>query len=119
MMIPPDPAPDNPAANNEPPPRSASLLAAELQRIAECFLAADRRAKRVTNIANRDAAELERPQAAGEFRAAEIDMADLFCLLLRLAVQYQADAVGLYLAEALHSELKDLAEAVARLEARQ
>lgn len=102
-------------------PDARSILRAELARIAEGFAAADRRAFTAgvyDRQGHREAAEAERAEAAGNFWAAEADLADLLLLLLRAAARHQPDALRLRLGQALRTELEPLAEAVARLEAR-
>jgi len=99
-------------------PDTRSLLRDELTRIAERFEAADHRAKRATTIQDGEAAEWERLEAAGNFWAAEADLADLLLLLLRLALRHQPAALAQYLSQALREELKTLADAIVELEAR-
>ncbi len=118
-------APTAECKGRNPTPDAQSVVRAELARIAERFGDADRRAKAAGvavafgagTVAEREAAEAERQDAAGDFWAASSDLADLL-LLLRYALAHQPDALRLYLAEALRPELGPLAEAVAGLEAR-
>jgi hypothetical protein len=93
-----------------------SLVRADLGAIAERFDAADRRARRAASIPEREAAEAERREVAGDFWAAGEDLADLLLLLLRYARRHRPDALAAALAEALRPELAPLTEAVARLE---
>jgi hypothetical protein len=95
-----------------------SIVRKELSRIADKFGQADARARRAQTIEDYEAAEAERCEIAGEFWAAESELADLCLLLLRLALRHQPDALCLYLAEALRTELEPLAESLAKLEAR-
>jgi hypothetical protein len=93
-----------------------------LARIAERFDAADRRAKRAAvlgDATDREAAEAERREIAGDFWAAGEDLADLLLLLLQYAIEHHPDALRLYLTEALRPELEPIVEALAQLEARQ
>jgi hypothetical protein len=90
----------------------------ELSRIAERFEAVDQRAKRATTIQDREAAERERLEAAGDYAAAEMAMADLLLMLVRLALRHQPDALAQYLARALRCELEPIADAIIRLESR-
>jgi hypothetical protein len=94
----------------------ASAVRADLERIAERYAAADRRACRAQSIEDYDAAEAERREIAGEFWAAGSELADLLLLLLRHALQHQPDALRLYLAEALRPELGPITAALANLE---
>jgi hypothetical protein len=99
----------------------ASLLRADLVRIAERFAEADRRAWEAATTADREgreAAEDERREAAGAFWAAGRELAELLLLLLRHAADHQPDAVRAYLADMLRPELEPLARAIARLEGR-
>lgn len=87
-------------AQHETPYRTQrSLVRADLERITDRFDSADRRAKRVATILDREAAEDERREAAADFWAAEEELVDLFLMLLRLSVKHQPDALRLYLAE--------------------
>ncbi len=119
-------APTQERNGRNPTPDARSIVRAELARIAQRFEAADRRAKAAGvavafgagTVADREAAEAERRDAAGESWAAESDLADLLLLLLRHARRHQPDALRDLLADVLRPELAPLAEAVARLEAR-
>jgi hypothetical protein len=95
-----------------------SQVRADLAKIGERFAAADSRAKRAARIPDREAAEAERREAEGEFWAAGLDLADLLLLLLRYALQHRPDALRMYLAEALRSELEPIVESLAKLESR-
>jgi hypothetical protein len=97
---------------------TSSPIRAEIAQIVERFAEADRRAKRAVAIPDRHAAEDERREAAGEYWGAGNDLAQLFLLLIRYALQHEPDALRLYLVEAIRPELKALAEAITRLEAR-
>jgi hypothetical protein len=102
--------------------RAASLLRADLLRVAERFQEASDTAWRAAvavDAGARDAAEEERWAAAGAFHAAREELADLGLLLLRHALELRADAVRLYLSEALRPELQALAAAIVELEGRQ
>ena len=107
--------------------KAGSAVRAELARICGRFEDADRRARaaRVAaarghagTVAEREAAEAERRDAAGEFWGAGEDLAQLLLLLLRYAAEHQPEALAAALAEALRPELGPLAEAIARLEGR-
>src|SRR5262249_39523235 len=110
------PAP--PAPPPDPGPEARSLLRAELAQITARFEAADRSAKRAAVLEDREAAESERREAAGDFWAAEVDLAELLLMLLRLAFRHQPHALCRYLSNALAPELEPLAGALAKLEAR-
>jgi hypothetical protein len=96
--------------------RLRSLLRADLERIANQFAAADRRAKQAPTLADREEAEAVRRQAAGEFWAMGSEVAHLFLLLLRVAAERERETVRLYLRDLLREEIGELAVAVARLE---
>jgi hypothetical protein len=101
---------------------TTSLLRAELLRIAGRFKDSEDRAFRACvaeDAGERDAAEAERQEAAGDFWAAGRDLGELLLLLLRQASDHYPDAVRDYLLDLLKPELQSLARAVARLEARQ
>jgi hypothetical protein len=98
---------------------ATSLIRAELARIGGRFDAADRRAKQASTIEDREVAEEERREAAGDFWAAEADLADFLLLLLRVALRHQPDALTRYLVQALRPELESLADVLARMEVRQ
>src|SRR5262249_35803481 len=106
-----------------------SPLRRELAAITHRYEAADQRAKRAQTVEDRDLAEEEKREAAGDFWAAERDLAELQLLLLRLAFRLQPAALGqsLYRALDLHflnladqftREQREQAEAVASLEVR-
>jgi len=94
-----------------------SPLRAEIDAIAARYEAANRRAKLAATIPDRAAAEWERLEAAGDFTAAEMDLADLLLMLLRLALRHQPAALTQYLSQALRNELQPLADAILELEA--
>jgi hypothetical protein len=98
-------------------PDSKSILRAELVRFCERAVAAERRAQRATTIADREAAEWERLEAAGDFWKLETELADLFLMLFRFALRHQREALTAYLANALRPELEPLADLLAKLEA--
>jgi hypothetical protein len=104
------------ASPADPGPDARSLVRAELAQIAARFEAADHRAKRAAALEDREAAEWERLEAAGDFWACESDLAHLFLLLIRTCLRHEPAALALYLAEALRSELEPLATALAKLE---
>ncbi len=107
------PVPDAPEAalapaaapNHSPPPaRAVSLLRDDLHRIAERFREADARAFRAAvaeAAGERDQADAEKAEAAGDFWAATAEAADLLLLLLRLALKHRPDALRAYLVDAL------------------
>jgi uncharacterized damage-inducible protein DinB len=94
---------DNPAADQVTP---ASLLRAELHRLAEAFAAADRAAWRARVFLDRgdERAEGERLEALGQFEAASRQLADLLLLLLRHALRHRAGALRGLLHDALLDE---------------
>jgi hypothetical protein len=97
--------------------RAASLVQAELTRIAERFAAASSAAWRATvaeDTGQRDAAEGERQEAAGEFFAAGLALADLLLLLLRQAAEHRAPALCLHLLKLLAGD-PDALRALGRL----
>jgi hypothetical protein len=98
--------------------KSELLFRAELARITDRFEAADCRAKRAAKVEDREAAEWERLEAAGDFTATEMDLADLLLMLLRLALKHQPAALAQYLGNALRDEFEPLVDAVISLEAR-
>jgi hypothetical protein len=92
-----------------------------LGTIADRFEKADRRGKRaqvLDQAGEREAAETERWEAAGEGWKAGQDLADLLCLLFRYALQHRSDALKLYVRKVLEADLRSLEDAVARLEDR-
>jgi hypothetical protein len=99
-------------------PSCQSPLRREISAIAARFEAADRRAKRADTLDNREAAEAERREAAGDFWAAEIDLADLLFILLRLAIRHRPAALAQYLKRAMETELNAVADAIVQLEGR-
>ncbi len=103
------------------PPRSASLLRAELLRIAECCQAAADLAHRAAvaeETGGREAAEAERQEAAADFWKAGAELAHLCLLLIRHACDHQPDALRLYIVELLRPELEPIVKAIVRLESR-
>ena len=84
----------------------------------ERFADADRRERAAATIADREAAEAERQEAAGEFWGAGQELADLLLLLLRYGLEHRREALAQYLADALRPELAPLAQALAALEDR-
>jgi hypothetical protein len=96
--------------------RYVSLVRADLGRITDRFEQAGRRAQRAQTIADYDDADAERCEIAGEFWAAEEDLAQLVLMLLRIALRHQPEALRMYLADALAPELDGLADAIVRLE---
>jgi hypothetical protein len=101
------------------PTDARSLVRAELAQIAARFEQADRSAKRATTIKDREAAEAERREAAGDFWAAGADLADLLLLLFRYATTHQPDALRAHIVALLRPEFDPIAEAIANLEGRQ
>lgn len=101
-----------PQSDNAP----RSLLRVDLIAIAERFDRADQLARRAQTQADREAAEALRRDAAGQLWASQLDLADLFLLLLRQALQHRRAALASYLTEALQDELEPIAATVARLE---
>ena len=91
-------------------------LRAELGSYADRMAAADRHAREATTQADRDVAEQQRREAMGRHYALEMDMADLFVLLLRHAIEHRPHEVRLLLADALRAELAPIIETIARLE---
>src|SRR5262249_16085342 len=89
-------------------------LRAELAAITARYEAADHRAKRAETIEDRDQAEEEKREAAGDFWAAEADLADLLLMLLRLAIRHQPAALGQYLYRAVELQLLEVADQYAR-----
>ncbi len=98
--------------------RAKSAVGEELSRICRRFEAADQRARSADTAPDRAAALTERDEAAGEFYAAEMGLADLLLTMFRVAVGHRPDALRMYMAELLRPELEPVLEAVARLEAR-
>jgi hypothetical protein len=79
--------------------RAAAGLRADLGRAASgCAMAEDRawRAAVAGDAGDREAAEEERREAAGDFWAVRQDLADLLLLLLRKAVEHRGSALCLY-----------------------
>jgi hypothetical protein len=97
--------------------RPRSPFHAELSRLTELFEAADTRAKRAANITDREQYEAERSEVMEDFHACNRDLADLFLLLLRKAVDHDREAVRVYLVSLLRPELSELADNIARMEA--
>jgi hypothetical protein len=100
-------------------PDARSILRAELAKIAERFEAADGRARQAAVIEDREAAEWERREAAGDFWAAGHDLADLLLLLFRYASTHQPDALRAYIVALLRPKLDPIVETIATREARQ
>ncbi len=98
--------------------RTSAGLRVDLLRVAERFETADRRARTAAMLTDREAAEAERREAAGEFHAGGSDLADLLLLLLRMAARHEPDALRTALVELLRPELAPLVSALARLEGR-
>lgn len=98
-----------------------SLFHDELHRLARAYDAANRRALTAgiyDRQGDREAAEGERQQAAGDYYALEAGLADLGLLLLRMMLRRQPEAASALLAQALGPELRPMAEALVRLEGR-
>jgi hypothetical protein len=89
-------------------------LRADLKRIAARFDEANRRLHKSRTIEDYADAEDERRAAAGEFYAAEYEIAHLGLMLLRLALRHEPDALRLYLADALRPEFQALAASIAK-----
>src|SRR5437868_5682779 len=102
--------------HNADNPDARSLVRAELARIGERFEAADRRAKRAATMEDREAAEAERQEVAGDSWALGTQLADFLLLLIRYALRHQPAALTMYLTEALRPELEPMAAALARQE---
>jgi hypothetical protein len=89
-----------------------------LAQIADRFKQADCRKRRSQTLEECADAEDERREIAGEFWAAENELAHLYLLLKRVALLHEPDAVSLYAAEALRPELQPIVEALAKMEMR-
>lgn len=99
------------------PPTIPSYVRAELGRVADRWEAAGDRARRATTIADRERAEAERREAAGDHHQVEVDLADLLLLLLRMALRHRRAELVALLEDAVEDPLlAPLAEAIARLE---
>jgi len=101
--------------------RAATLLHAELLRLAERLAAAREAAWRATAAGAAGqalAAEEERQEAAGLFHAASRALAHLGLFLIRKAVEHEPAAARLYLVDLFAPEFRDQAAATAALEAR-
>jgi hypothetical protein len=103
-------------SSSGPIPDAYATLRGELAGILERFAAADERLRRSATIADREAAEAARREAVGEHYGVTRDVADLFLLLLRQALQHRAEALRNYLVKLLAPELDPMAEAIYRLE---
>jgi len=78
-----------------------SLIRRELLRLARKWGAADRRAKRADRISDRQAAEMQRWQAAGEFHGLQSDLAHFQLTLLRITLQHEPDALQQHIKDGL------------------
>jgi hypothetical protein len=107
-------------ARNTNPPSNDSLqpIRSQLNAIAERYAIADRRAKQALTMQDRAAAEWERLEAAGDYTAAEMDLAGFLLLLFRTALRHQPDALRQYLVRAIRPELDAITETIAYLEGR-
>jgi hypothetical protein len=94
-------------------------LRAELHTIAQRYAEGTRLLHQSQSAADGSAAELLRWEAAGQFDAASLALADLFVFLLRHARERRPELLTAYLAEALQPELLPIAEGLARLEGQQ
>ena len=99
-------------------PNMWSAVRREIADITSRFEAADRRKTRSQTIEDYADAHDERMAIAGEFWAAESQLADLLILLLRIAVKHQPDLLRLYIAEVLRPELNPILDALVKLEDR-
>lgn len=105
---------------------AASLVRRELGRIRGRWEAADKKAYAASVAiafgasagAEREAAEAERDDAAGELFGLESDLADLLLLLLRLARRHRPEALADSLSEAMGEELDTFAREIAHARAR-
>jgi hypothetical protein len=89
----------------------------ELSAIAERFRTAEqklRRARAFKNAGQHDDAVAEEWEALGDFHAAGEAAADLFLLLLRLALEHRPEAVHLHLADVIRAEVRPVATGVQR-----
>lgn len=103
--------------------RIISAVGEELARIQDRFEQADRRLMRAGTYfddADKEQAEVDRREAAGDHHAAAMQLADLCLRLIRYAVEYRPEALALHLTpivrKIVEPELRALAEAVARQE---
>ncbi len=105
-----------------PGPTTADAIRAEIDAVAQRFLAANaavRRAQVLGDDAGRVDAEAARSAALGAFCLAGRDVADLAIVLLRYAFEFDRETLRLILVETLLPELQPIADAVGRLELRQ
>jgi hypothetical protein len=117
--------PSNPPRREDggtPPPCDTSVIRSAVRReiaeITQRYEQADRRAKAAPTVEDREAAETERRDIAGEFWAANEDLASFGVLLLRLGEEHYPDALRDLLVKLLRPELQAFADAIARLEGR-
>jgi cobalamin biosynthesis Co2+ chelatase CbiK len=103
---------------HKPSTATESLIGRELGRIADKFQQTNNRLHRSQTIEDCTDAEDERREIAGEFWAAEHELAHLYLLLRRLAQQHEPDAVKLYAIEAIRPELQPIVESLAKMEIR-
>ena len=74
-------------------PSQRSFVRADIDRITQLYEAADFRAHTAATIENREVAEGERRAANGDFWAAGEELADLFLLMLRFAMQHRPEVI--------------------------
>jgi hypothetical protein len=110
---------EGPAADHDPGTLGdCSITRAEITRLCERWLAAEQRGRQAKTLEDREAAAAEMEDVAGARYRVLDDIANFFLQGLRLATDYQRDALTLYLADLLAGELKPICDALARLEAR-
>jgi hypothetical protein len=93
-------------------------LRAELHAITERYARANAALIGAQTATDRDAAELARWSAAGEYDAASLALADTLLMLLRHGLRQRPELLRTYLMDALRAELEPITEALARLENR-
>jgi hypothetical protein len=103
------------SAATPPPP---ATFRSEIEAFVARYQAAKERAARAATLADREAAEAERREAEGDFWLLETNLADLFLLLFRLAVQHEPAAVADSVKKVLRPELNALADGIVKLEGR-
>jgi hypothetical protein len=102
-----------------PPPRPIpQRIRDELGAIADRYEAACGAALAATTVPDREQAALARRDAVADYWDVSRDLGELLTLMIRHAMQWDAEALAFWLSEALRRELAPLAHAVAALEAR-
>jgi hypothetical protein len=105
--------------SDSPEKTRAGLVCAELRRILERFDAADKcawQARVMGQAGECDTAEAERRDAAGDYWAACMALADLGLLLMRHMLDYRREELHQYMNDVLAPDFAELADAIVATE---